>query len=91
MDEYGKHYFNRIDLHVTEKEKKQVMKKFNTKITSIAGQKVLRVQHTDGYKYFVDGGWLLVRPSGTEPLIRFYAEADSPRKVNRLLHDATHL
>ncbi len=90
-DEYGKHYFNRIDLHITESEKKNIMKKFNTKIKSIAGQKVLRVQQTDGYKYFVDGGWLLVRPSGTEPLIRFYAEADSPTKVNRLLHEATHL
>ena len=91
LDEYGKHYFNRIDLRITESVKHRIMRKFNRRISNIAGQKVLHVQETDGYKYFVDGGWLLVRPSGTEPLIRFYAEADSEKKVNRLLDFATHI
>lgn len=91
IDEYGEYYFNRIDRRVTESEKQRIMKKFDRKILSIAGQKVLRVQETDGYKYSVDGGWLLVRPSGTEPLIRFYAEADRVKKVNRLLDFATHI
>jgi phosphomannomutase len=91
MSEYGDHCYRRIDLHITEGEKHSIMKKFDRRISEVAGQKVLRIQDTDGYKYFVDGGWLLVRPSGTEPLIRFYAEADSEKKVDRLLDFATHV
>jgi phosphomannomutase len=90
-EEYGKHYFNRIDRHITESEKQRIMNTFNTRIKRIAGLKVLALQRTDGYKYFVDGGWLLVRPSGTEPLIRFYAEADRREKVGRLLRFATRV
>jgi phosphomannomutase len=48
---------------------------------------VRSVQTTDGYKFFVDNGWLLIRASGTEPLIRFYAEAESLSKVNELLDE----
>ena len=91
VDKYGEHHFKRIDLRITSSEKDRIMKKFNRKISRIAGEKVLRVQDIDGYKYFVDGGWLLVRPSGTEPLVRFYAEADSEEKVDRLLDFATHI
>jgi phosphomannomutase len=89
LDEYGRHYFGRIDLHITRDEKQRIMKKFNRSITQISGQKVLRVRDIDGFQYFVDGGWLLVRPSGTEPLIRFYAEADQENKVRRFLRFAT--
>ena len=91
LQEYGEHHFKRIDLCITPAEKARIMKKFDSKISQIAGRKVHRVQETDGYKYFVDHGWLLVRASGTEPLIRFYAEAESEEQVDRLLHDATHL
>ena len=48
---------------------------------------IQKVQMTDGYKFFIDNGWLLIRASGTEPLIRFYAEADSMSKVNELLDE----
>jgi phosphomannomutase len=89
VDEYGRHYFGRIDLRITQSEKHRIMKKFDGSITEISGQKVLRVRDIDGYQYFVDNGWLLVRPSGTEPLIRFYAEADQENKVRRFLKFAT--
>jgi phosphomannomutase len=91
FDEYGEYYFDRIDLRITENEKRRIMSKFNKRITEVAGEKVVRIRDIDGYQYFVDNGWLLVRPSGTEPLIRFYAEADTKNKVRRLLHFATHL
>ncbi|WP_234697872.1 hypothetical protein [Candidatus Kryptonium thompsonii] len=39
----------------------------------------------DGFKFFFDNGWLLVRASGTEPLLRFYCEADDPEKVDKVL------
>ncbi|HTP14036.1 MAG TPA: phosphoglucomutase/phosphomannomutase family protein, partial [Bacteroidota bacterium] len=42
----------------------------------------------DGFKLFMENAWVLVRPSGTEPLIRYYAEADTPEKVEALLKAA---
>jgi len=91
FDEYGEHYFSRIDMRITETEKQRIMRKFNSSIAQIANEKVLRVRDIDGFQYFVDGGWLLVRPSGTEPLIRFYAEAKKKAEVRKLLEFATRV
>ncbi|MGC9333859.1 MAG: phosphoglucomutase/phosphomannomutase family protein [Anaerolineae bacterium] len=53
---------------------------------SIAGMSVADVQTVDGVKYRLDGeSWLLIRPSGTEPVLRVYAEASSPEAVKALL------
>jgi phosphomannomutase len=89
MDDYGNHEFKRVDVHLTDKEKNAIMKKYSKGVKEIAGYPVTGRKDTDGYKLFVDGGWLLVRASGTEPLIRFYAEADSTEKVDALLSAAT--
>ncbi len=89
MDEFGQHEFQRIDLHVTEREKTAIMKKYRSGVKDIGGWAVTGRNDTDGVKLFVDNGWVLVRASGTEPLIRFYAEADSRDKVNALLAAAT--
>ena len=52
----------------------------------IAGVSVQRVQSNDGVKYLMaDGGWLLIRPSGTEPVLRVYAEAPEVRVTEALL------
>jgi phosphomannomutase len=54
--------------------------------SSIAGVRVERVQSNDGVKYLMaDGGWLLIRPSGTEPVLRVYAEAAETSIVEALL------
>lgn len=89
MDEFGPHEFKRVDLHITEKEKNAIMKKFQRRVKEIAGFPVTGRKDTDGFKFFVDGGWVLVRASGTEPLIRFYAEAGSTEIVDALLDAAT--
>jgi phosphomannomutase len=89
MSEFGWHYFNRIDKHLTEKEKKRILAVYAKGVPSLAGSKILRVEKKDGTKLFVENGWVLVRASGTEPLIRFYGEADSPEAVDRLLAAAT--
>jgi alpha-D-glucose phosphate-specific phosphoglucomutase len=53
---------------------------------TLQGQEVREVSHLDGVKYrLADGSWLLIRPSGTEPVLRIYAEARSPEAVERLL------
>lgn len=52
----------------------------------LAGGKVVRVSDKDGVKYILaDDSWLLIRPSGTEPVLRIYAEARSEAQVNQLL------
>ena len=89
MDEFGQHEFKRVDLHITETEKRAIMKKYQRGVKAIGGYPVTGRKDTDGYKFFIDGGWVLVRASGTEPLIRFYAEAESVAKVEALLAAAT--
>lgn len=88
MEEFGWHHFNRIDKHLTEQEKRRILSVYKKGVKSLGDHPVLRTETKDGYKLFVDEGWVLVRASGTEPLIRFYAEADSPEKVDRLLQAA---
>jgi phosphomannomutase len=88
MNEFGWHYFNRYDAHLTEKEKQRILAVYKKGVQTIGGETVQRVETKDGFKLFVDNGWVLVRPSGTEPLIRYYAEADSPARVEGLLKAA---
>jgi phosphomannomutase len=58
----------------------------------LAGSRVASVSDRDGVKYlFDDGGWLLIRPSGTEPVLRVYAEARSRHQVNELLEQGVSL
>ncbi|MDX1534997.1 MAG: hypothetical protein R3291_05200 [Thermoplasmata archaeon] len=49
------------------------------------------VDRTDGLKVFYDAGWVLVRPSGTEPIIRVFAEATTPKDARRLFGDVMAL
>lgn len=88
-EEYGPHRYRRIDAKVTEQQKKQIMQACAKRPLKIGRYNVLHIDDRDGYKFTVDGGaWLLVRASGTEPLIRFYSEASSINKVNELLDEA---
>lgn len=88
----GEHAYDRIDVHVPVKRKEQLLKSLRQKPRTFAGRMVAEVQTLDGVKYcFEDGGWLLFRPSGTEPLLRVYAEAKDERDVKALLAAATQL
>jgi phosphomannomutase len=52
----------------------------------IGGEKVTGVSTVDGVKYLIaDGSWMLIRPSGTEPVLRVYAEGRTPQMVQALL------
>ena len=88
MNEYGWFYYNRNDARLTEKEKNRIMAAYKKGVKQLAGFSVQRVETKDGYKLFLENGWVLVRASGTEPLIRFYAEAETPEKVEALLKAA---
>ncbi len=88
---YGKSDFRRVDFHISKPVDKAA---FTAKIRKrlpkkVGGQAVLDVMDFDGVKVFLEGGhWVLMRPSGTEPLIRTYAETDSPKKTQLLLETA---
>ena len=76
-DVVGKFAVERYDLHVTEELKQSIIS--NSKsgaYTSFGDLKVVRVEDMDGFKFFFeDGQWVMIRPSGTEPVLRVYCEA----------------
>jgi alpha-D-glucose phosphate-specific phosphoglucomutase len=92
--EFGPHYYGRRDLHVSNDIKDGTVRRADSgAITEVAGYKVLRRQNIDGVKVWLDaprnGGksepWLLLRASGTEPLLRLYCEASDPKLVEQVL------
>ena len=83
----GPHYYDRYDFHISPDQHKKLLTKLQQgDLTSMAGMKVASVNKADGFKYILsDDSWLLLRFSGTEPLIRIYSEGHSPEQVKTLL------
>ena len=76
-EKYGLPYYTRVDVPTEEEAKKRVQsfKKEDLKdLTEVAGEKVKAVRDTDGIKVYLENSWFLVRPSGTENILKFYAE-----------------
>ncbi|TAF07798.1 MAG: phosphoglucomutase/phosphomannomutase family protein [Nostocales cyanobacterium] len=82
----GPLYNNRLDLHLTESHKNAVIDAYTKNPPSaVAGIKVKEVGRKDGIKlYLEEGSWVLLRPSGTEPLVRVYMETNSPEKLGQI-------
>lgn len=81
--EFGRYYYQRCDLHLGEG-------KFDEKairsIKTLLGKKVVEVKDFDGIKLICeDGSWLMLRPSGTEPLVRAYSESKSLKRAKELI------
>jgi len=90
--EFGTHEYERYDFHTNEERKIRVLEKAKKGFTSIAGIQVKETNTTDGFKFLLDGGsWLMIRTSGTEPLLRYYAEAPKKEIVKNLLDFAKKL
>jgi phosphomannomutase len=93
---YGRHYYGRRDLRLTEEVKQRALRRAAARPGIMGKYKVLRVEDLDGFKFFLDipsngngaEAWVLVRGSGTEPLLRVYCEAAAPETVSEVL-DAT--
>jgi alpha-D-glucose phosphate-specific phosphoglucomutase len=80
----------RENLHLSDEQKANAVKKVSLDSSTLLGRKVVSVDRTDGAKFiFDDGSWMLLRLSGTEPLLRLYVEADSPRASAKLVKEAT--
>ena len=86
MEEFGAHHQARTDLHTTEERKQAVLKALaEDGLDAVDGKAVRETQTLDGFKFRVDGGWLLFRPSGTEPVLRVYSEAGTPEAADALV------
>ena len=83
----GPHYYRRVDIKFDEKKRRSVVDRVrNHAPESIDNVKVLKIDTTDGFRFnLADNTWLLIRFSGTEPLLRIYTETDSPERVERML------
>ena len=89
LDQVGPAQYARTDLKLKRPVAKPDMVKMLVDLApaSIDGVPIEDVQTTDGVKYYLDdGSWLLIRPSGTEPVLRVYAEAPSDERVRALLN-----
>lgn len=90
LDEFGPHYNYRDDIHIREDQKERVLERLDAGggLDEVNGHPVTRLETLDGFKHVTDRGWLLIRPSGTEPVLRVYAEAESPDQAEALVKDA---
>ncbi len=99
QSEYGEHHYGRIDLHIADDLKNATIAKAKAGVSAFAGMAVEHVETLDGIKFFLDNPeaetkphaaktWLLLRASGTEPLLRIYSESVSKESVGKLLEAA---
>jgi alpha-D-glucose phosphate-specific phosphoglucomutase len=92
---YGQHYYDRIDLHLSNEVKEDAMRRAQARPAKMGSFGVQKVETLDGVKFFLDAptngngaeAWVLVRASGTEPLLRIYCEAASPELVSQILKE----
>lgn len=87
FEEIGVFCYDRVDLNIKKARMESVratLGSFSPK--ELAGVKVVSQNRMDGHKFILeDGSWLLIRPSGTEPVLRIYAESSTKAKVSALL------
>jgi alpha-D-glucose phosphate-specific phosphoglucomutase len=80
----------RENLHLSDEQKANAVKKVAVDASTLLGRKVLSIDRTDGAKFVLDdGSWMLLRLSGTEPLLRLYVEAESAAASAKLTREAT--
>ena len=94
FEKVGTHFYNRIDVHYPATERQAIQQRVREATPdTIAGFPVLRINTTDGWKYMLGdgGGWLLIRFSGTEPVIRVYTETTQEEYVDRILQAGLNL
>jgi len=89
----GPHHYDRVDFHISAATREKVLGRLNSGAPDmIGGLTVTGFDTTDGFRFFLgDESWLLIRFSGTEPLVRIYSEADSPERVRELLEQGKKL
>lgn len=85
--EFGKYFYKRNDVRTTEEKKLKTLETCGSLKSGneIGGKKILSVDTLDGYKYFFENGWIIIRASGTEPLLRIYCETTDTDNTDEIL------
>lgn len=93
QDEFGGHYYGRIDLTLGPGQKEKVLAHFSDgKLTQLLDWPVTHRERMDGIKaYLGDVGWVMVRASGTERMLRIYSETTRPELTRRVLDETVKL
>jgi len=93
FEKVGAHFYDRIDTRLPEDERESIQARVQqASPEEIAGLKVVDINTIDGYQYNLeDGGWLLIRFSGTEPIIRVYCETTQIERVNPILQEGLRI
>jgi phosphomannomutase len=83
----GPHHFKRLDVKFPASERPVITNHIKDNFpVSIDGVKVVATDTRDGFRFILaDTAWLLIRFSGTEPILRIYAESNTPARVEKLL------
>ncbi len=88
FEKIGPHFYDRIDCNFSDNRAAREAQIISSKPSHIGGLKVVGLNSLDGYKFLLeDGGWLLIRFSGTEPKMRVYCETTHEEKVQAILKD----
>lgn len=87
----GEFKFERIDLHLKEEDKQKIMQKCaSNSYKEFGSYKIEKIEDVDGYKFhFTNDEWVMIRPSGTEPVLRTYAESATTEGAFKILGE-TH-
>jgi len=91
--EFGEHHYGRVDIEVTDTQKKKALSYFaNGKLTKVLNWPVTNREDLDGQKiYLGDIGWVMLRASGTENMLRIYSETTRADTTRRVLDRVTEL
>jgi phosphomannomutase len=91
--EFGEYHYGRVDLDLKPGQKEKAIAHFtDAKLTRILDQPVVRREDMDGIKlYLGDAGWVMVRASGTENLLRVYCETSKAGTTQRVLDAVTKI
>ena len=86
-DIVGEFAFERIDLHLEEAKKVEIVENCKNGVyNSFGDMPIVKTENIDGFKfYFDEDSWIMIRPSGTEPVLRTYAEAKNQDKCFQIL------
>ena len=93
QSEYGFHISGRVEATIPASLRATIMEKLSSNIPEKVGSvKVKEINRMDGLKLILqDGGWLLIRPSGTEPLLRIYGETSNKERLKEILEEGKGL
>ncbi len=87
----GKLESGRIGVKLTDEIAKSLKEKLAQEPSEIGGKKIDKINRLDGVKFiFADKSWMLMRPSGTEPMVRIYAESENKKDSEVLLEQGRH-